>query len=236
MNRLTRALATIVTATPLLLASAVASGPAARAATVYPPGGPDQTPVMGWSGWSFLRLGADAAQVEGEAQALVSSGLAAAGYRYVNIDDGWYQCPGSQGPNVDANGRWVVNTASYPNVGSENGIQALAAYVHGLGLKFGIYLTPGISDQAVAENTPILGTSDTADEIATTTAQNNYNCGGMTGINYSAPGAQAYVNSVVDELASWGVTTSSSTASPTATVPTSRPGRPRSSSPAARWC
>jgi hypothetical protein len=205
MNRLTRALATIVTATPLLLASAVASGPAARAATVYPPGGPDQTPVMGWSGWSFLRLGADAAQVEGEAQALVSSGLAAAGYRYVNIDDGWYQCPGSQGPNVDANGRWVVNTASYPNVGSENGIQALAAYVHGLGLKFGIYLTPGISDQAVAENTPILGTSDTADEIATTTAQNNYNCGGMTGINYSAPGAQAYVNSVVDELASWGV-------------------------------
>src|ERR1700733_6171952 len=37
------------------------------------------------------------------------------------------------------------------------------------------------------------------------TAQANYNCGGMEAINYSAPGAQAYVNSVVDELASWGV-------------------------------
>jgi hypothetical protein len=205
MKRLTRVLAVMATAAPLALAGTLASGPAARAATAYPPGGPDQTPVMGWSGWSFLRLGANEAQVEGEAKALVSTGLAAAGYQYVNIDDGWYQCPGSQGPNVDAYGRWVVNTANYPSVGSENGIQALAAYVHSLGLKFGIYETAGISSQAVAANTPILGTSDTADGIATTTSQNNYNCGGMVAINYSAAGAQAYVNSVVDELASWGV-------------------------------
>jgi hypothetical protein len=205
MNRLTRLLIATVTATPLLLAGAVATGPGAGAATVYPPGGPDQTPVMGWSGWSFLRLGADAPQVEGEARALVSTGLAAAGYRYVNIDDGWYQCPGPQGPNVDGYGRWVVNTASYPNVGSQNGIQALAAYVHRLGLKFGIYETAGISSQAVAQNTPILGTSYTADDIATTKQQPNYNCGGMLRIDYSKPGAQAYVDSVVDELASWGV-------------------------------
>ena len=99
----------------------------------------------------------------------------------------------------------MVNTANYPNVGSENGIQALAAYVHGLGLKFGIYETAGISGQAVAANTPILGTSYTADDIATTKSQANYNCGGMDAINYSAPGAQAYTDSVVDELASWGV-------------------------------
>jgi hypothetical protein len=205
MNRLTRLLIATVTATPLLLAGVVATGPAAGAATHYPPGGPDQTPVMGWSGWSFLRLGADASQVEGEASALVSTGLAAAGYHYVNIDDGWYQCPGPQGPNVDSYGRWVVNSANYPGVGSLNGIQALAAYVHHLGLKFGIYETAGISSQAVGKNTPILGTSYTADDIATTKPQNNYNCGGMLKIDYSKPGAQAYVDSVVDELASWGV-------------------------------
>src|SRR5580700_2953663 len=208
MARWTHRLTAAAAAAPLvsmLMVAAVATAPTTHAATAYPPGGPDQTPVMGWSGWSFLRLGADTAQVEGEAQALVSTGLAAAGYQYVNIDDGWYQCPGSQGPNVDAYGRWVVNTTSYPNVGSENGIQALAAYVHGLGLKFGIYETAGISSQAVAANTPILGTSYTADQIATTTSQNNYNCGGMVGINYSAAGAQAYVDSIVDELASWGV-------------------------------
>jgi len=205
-QRWARALTAVALAASVTAALAVPGVTApAGAATAYPPGGPDQTPVMGFSGWSFLRLGADTAQIEGEASALVSTGLAAAGYRYVNIDDGWYQCPGPQGPNVDAYGRWVVNTANYPDVGAENGIQALAAYVHGLGLKFGIYETPGISSQAVAQNTPILGTSYTADEIATTTADNNYNCGGMVGINYSAPGAQAYVDSIVDELASWGV-------------------------------
>jgi hypothetical protein len=208
MRRWTRALAALAIATPvvpMLAISAVSSTPAAQAATVYPPGGPDQTPVMGWSGWSFLRLGADSTQVEGEARALVHTGLAAAGYKYVNIDDGWYQCPSSAGPNVDAYGRWVVNTANYPNVGSENGIQALAAYVHKRGLKFGIYETPGISAQAVAENTPILGTSYTADDIATTKRQANYNCGGMMRIDYTQPGAQAYTDSVVDQLASWGV-------------------------------
>jgi alpha-galactosidase len=105
MKRLTRIMVAVVTTTPLLLAGGVAVGPTAQAATAYPPGGPDQTPVMGWSGWSFLRLGATEADVEGEAKALVSTGLAAAGYNYVDIDDGWYQCPGSQGPNVDANGR-----------------------------------------------------------------------------------------------------------------------------------
>jgi hypothetical protein len=202
MRRWTRALTALALAAPMAVAAITATP--AQAATKYP-GGPDLTPVMGWSGWSFLRLGVTATQVRGEAKALVSTGLAAAGYRYVNIDDGWYQCPGPQGPNVDAYGRWEVNTAHYPNVGSENGIQALAAYVHRLGLKFGIYMTAGISSQAVKKNTPILGTSYTADEIATTKSQPNYNCGGMLRIDYSKPGAQAYVDSVVDELASWGV-------------------------------
>lgn len=200
MKKTTRALLTMLAAGPLTLVAAVTS-PAAHAA----PGGPDQTPVMGWSTWSFLRLGANARQVEGEASALVQTGLAKAGYQYINIDDGWYQCPGPQGPNVDTNGRWIVNSASYPGAGSQNGVQALAAYVHGLGLKFGIYETPGISSQAVTENTPILGTSYTADDIATSASQNNYNCGGMLKVDYSKPGAQAYTDSVVDELASWGV-------------------------------
>ena len=168
-------------------------------------GGVDQTPVMGWSSWSFLRMGVDTALIEAEANALVTTGLAAAGYKYVNIDDNWYQCPGPQGPDVDQYGRWVINSSEFPSVGNDNGMQVVANYVHSLGLKFGVYETPGISDQAVTENTPILGTSYRADDIATTIPQNNYNCGGMTGINYSAPGAQAYVDSVVDELASWGV-------------------------------
>jgi alpha-galactosidase len=192
---------------PVVVALAIAVGfiltiaPAAHAQA----GGVDQTPVMGWSSWSFLRDGVNTANIEAEAEALVTSGLAAAGYRYVNVDDNWYQCPGPQGPSVDRYGRWVVNSTEFPNTGSENGIQAVATYVHSLGLKFGIYETAGISDQAVSENTPIMGTSFTAREIAITVPQNNYNCGGMKKIDYAVPGAQEYVDSIVDELASWGV-------------------------------
>jgi alpha-galactosidase len=162
-------------------------------------------PLMGWSTWSFLRGDPTAAKVEAEASALTSSGLSSHGYSYVNLDDYWYQCPGSQGPNVDQYGRWVTDPAKFPPSGSTNGIQVVANYVHSLGLKFGLYVTPGISKQAVAQNTPIQGTSYTADQIATSAGENNYNCGGMVGINYSAPGAQAFINSWANEFASWGV-------------------------------
>jgi alpha-galactosidase len=162
-------------------------------------------PLMGWSSWSFLRSGPTAAKIEAEASALKSSGLSAHGYDYVNLDDFWYQCPGSQGPNVDQYGRWVTDAAKFPASGSANGIGVVANYVHSLGLKFGLYVTPGISKQAVAQNTPIEGTSDTAGQIATTASESNYNCGGMTGIDYSKPGAQAFIDSWADEFASWGV-------------------------------
>src|SRR6201995_1055627 len=152
-------------------------------------------PLMGWSSWGFLRNDPTGAKVQAEAAALKSSGLAARGYDYVNLDDFWYQCPGSQGPNVDGNGRWVTDTSKFPASGSTNGIQVVANYVHNLGLKFGLYVTPGLSKQGGPKNTPIQGTSAPPAQLATTTGENNYNCGGMTGINYSAAGAQQFVNS-----------------------------------------
>ena len=73
-------------------------------------------------------------------------------------------------------------------------------------MKFGIYVTPGISKQAVVKKTPIKGTSYTAAQIAEPSiAENNYNCKGMVRIDYSKPGAQAFINSWVDMFASWGV-------------------------------
>jgi Carbohydrate binding module (family 35) len=55
----------------------------------------------------------------------------------------------------------------------------VADYVHHDGLKFGLYVTPGIPKQAVARNTAIEGTGYHVDDIATTTAEKNYNCKGM---------------------------------------------------------
>ena len=209
MSRLTRGLTALLIAMPMLAAPAVgtvlASAPAAQA-EANPPPGTDLKPVLGWSSWSFFRDTTDAATIEAAARAMKQSGLERLGYRYVNLDDFWYQCPGHQGPNVDQFGRWVVRSDKFPpGRGGENGIEVAADYVHSLGLKFGIYVTPGISDRAVAKNTSILGTHYTADQIATKVRQNNYNCGGMTGIDYAKPGAQPYVSSIVDELARWGV-------------------------------
>ncbi len=209
MSRLTRGLTAALLAVPMLAVpagvSVLSSTPAAQA-EVHPLPGTDTRPVLGWSSWSFFRKTAGAATVEAAARALKASGLERLGFRYVNQDDFWYKCPGHQGPDVDRYGRWVVRPGKYPpGPGGENGIQVAASYVHSLGLKFGIYVTPGISDQAVKKNTPILGTHYTADDIATKRRQNNYNCGGMTGINYSKPGAQAYIDSIVSEFASWGV-------------------------------
>jgi Alpha galactosidase A/Alpha galactosidase C-terminal beta sandwich domain len=169
------------------------------------------TPAMGWSSWSYLRHDPTTADVEAQARALVSSGLAAVGYRYINLDDFWYVCSGPQGPSVDRYGRWAPNPNFPPGPHGMSGIKVLANYIHHLGLEFGIYVTPGISMEAVALNTQVLGPNGrpsgyTADQIANgLVSEYNYNCGGMAGLRYSSPGAQYFIDSWADEFASWGV-------------------------------
>jgi len=168
--------------------------------------GLERTPVLGWSSWSFLRKDPTATSIEAQARAMRDSGLQKIGYDYVNIDDFWYQCPGPQGPNVDSYGRWVTDPSRFPSQGNTDGIEVVADYIHGLGMKFGIYVTPGISKQAVRRKTPIEGTDYTVDQIAAPShAEENYNCKGMVSIDYSKPGAQEYTNSWVNRFAKWGV-------------------------------
>jgi hypothetical protein len=168
--------------------------------------GLERTPVLGWSSWSFLRKLPTADKMKTQALALHNSGLQKIGYQYVNLDDFWYQCPGRQGPNVDSYGRWITDPSRFPAEGDTDGIKVVADYVHSLGMKFGIYVTPGISKQAVSRNAPIKGTSYTAAQIAEpSVAENNYNCKGMVRIDYNKPGAQEYTNSWVDMLAGWGI-------------------------------
>jgi hypothetical protein len=168
--------------------------------------GLERTPVLGWSSWSFLREHPTAALVKAQALALHDSGLQKIGYEYVNLDDFWYQCPKPQGPNVDAYGRWITDPSKFPAQGDTDGIKVMADYVHSLGMKFGIYVTPGISKQAVSRNTPIKGTSYTAAQIAEPSVkENNYNCKGMVRIDYSKPGAQEYTNSWVEMLVAWNI-------------------------------
>jgi alpha-galactosidase len=100
----------------------------------------------------------------------------------------------------------VTDSSRFPSQGDTDGIQVLADHIHGLGMKFGVYVTPGISKQAVSKNTPIKGTQYTAVQIADpSVTEENYNCKGMVGISYSKPGAQEFINSWVEMLAAYGV-------------------------------
>ena len=89
------------------------------------------TPPMGWNSWNKFACDINEQLVREIADAMVSSGLRDAGYRYVNIDDCW------QGPR-DARGFIQPDAQRFPG-----GMKALADYVHAKGLKFGLYSDAG---------------------------------------------------------------------------------------------
>ncbi|TCO44257.1 alpha-galactosidase [Actinocrispum wychmicini] len=92
------------------------------------------TPAMGFNNWNSTHCRAEFTEqmVKGIADLFVSTGLKDAGYSYVNIDDCWAE------PSRDGNGDLVANHTRFPN-----GIKAVADYVHGKGLKFGLYTSAG---------------------------------------------------------------------------------------------
>jgi alpha-galactosidase len=89
------------------------------------------TPPMGWNSWNKFACDVSEKLIRETADAMVSSGMKAAGYEYVNIDDCWQV-------SRTADGTIVADPVRFPS-----GIKALADYVHGKGLKLGIYTDAG---------------------------------------------------------------------------------------------
>jgi alpha-galactosidase len=89
-----------------------------------------KTPPMGWNSWNKFRNQVSDKMVREIADAMVTSGMKAAGYVYVNIDDTW------EGAHRDAQGNITTNN-KFPDM------KALSDYVHSKGLKLGIYSSPG---------------------------------------------------------------------------------------------
>lgn len=117
----------------LWVAVACAPAPGAQiddAAVAIP--GVAATPPMGWNSWNSFGCDIDETTIRAQADALVSSGLAAAGYRYVVVDDCWYS------PQRAADGSLTASTQRFPS-----GMAALGAYLHARGLHFGIYAGAG---------------------------------------------------------------------------------------------
>ncbi|HEU0198708.1 MAG TPA: glycoside hydrolase family 27 protein [Nevskiaceae bacterium] len=140
-------------------AGLVVGTPRASAATESP------TPPMGWNDWAHYQCDYTAQTVLDNARALVSTGLAKDGYDTVTIDDCW------MGKHRDAAGNLQPNPRRFPN-----GIAPIAAAVHKLGLKFGIYEDAG---------------SET--------------CGGFAGSGWQKGGSDAHFKQDMRLFARWGV-------------------------------
>lgn len=88
-------------------------------------------PTMGWSSWNTFALNISEKIIEDQADAMVKTGLKAAGYEYINIDDGFWEGRGKDG-------QLIINRKRFPN-----GMRAVADYIHKLGLKAGMYSDAG---------------------------------------------------------------------------------------------
>ena len=89
------------------------------------------TPLMGWSSWNTFALDISEEIIVGVAQTMATNGLKAAGYVYVNIDDGFFDGHG-------ADGRLRMHPHRFPN-----GMKGTVDGIHALGMKAGTYSDAG---------------------------------------------------------------------------------------------
>jgi len=88
-----------------------------------------KTPPMGWNSWNRFATAIDDKTVREIAAAIAANGMKDAGFQYIVIDDGWEWKRDSDGA--------ILPNPKFPDM------KALTAYVHSLGLKIGIYSSPG---------------------------------------------------------------------------------------------
>ncbi len=180
------------------------------------------TPPMGWN--SYNCFGSAVHEDEVKANTLyMAKYLRQYGWKYIVVDFLWSydNPPGSRIDNpyqkrlqdgsyipwlcMDHWGRLIPNIQKFPSSFPNNGFKPLANYIHKLGLKFGIHVMRGIPRQAVWSKAPILGAHGiTADMIADTSSTCSW-LNHMYGIDMNKPGAQEYLNSILNLYASWGV-------------------------------
>ena len=89
------------------------------------------TPPMGFNTWNTFKMNPTETVIKEVAAAMAAKGFQAAGYQYVNIDEGWDK---GRGPD----GQMIVDPEKFPN-----GLKVVADYIHSKGLRAGIYTDLG---------------------------------------------------------------------------------------------
>ncbi len=112
-----------------------------------------ERPTMGWSSWNTYYIDINDSLIMSQADAMVRLGLKDAGFLYINIDDGYF------GGRDKATGRLLIHPTRFPR-----GLKPVVDYIHGLGLKSGIYSDAGANtcgnfwnDDTIAKNVGLLG-------------------------------------------------------------------------------
>ncbi|MFF3332377.1 ricin-type beta-trefoil lectin domain protein [Streptomyces sp. NPDC002888] len=126
-NAVVRILILALTATAALLFAQPGGAQAATSRQISVPTAP-----MGWASWNSFAAKIDYNVIKKQVDAFVAAGLPAAGYKYINIDEGWWQ--GTR----DSAGNITVDESEWPG-----GMSAIADYIHSKGLKAGIYTDAG---------------------------------------------------------------------------------------------
>ena len=132
-----------------------------------------QTPPMGWNSWDCY--GPTVTEKETRANAdFMAENLKQHGWEYVVVDIRWFIANDKAGGYNESNPVYVIDNYGryqpaenrFPSSSNGKGFKALADYVHGKGLKFGIHIMRGIPKVAVMRHLPIKGTNGiTADQI-----------------------------------------------------------------------
>ena len=99
------------------------------------------TPPMGWNSWNCFAGAVSEERVKSAADAMVKSGLINHGWSYINVDDFWQNHRNSKDPTLHGEFRdkdgFIVPNSRFPDM------KGLADYIHSLGLKAGLYSSPG---------------------------------------------------------------------------------------------
>jgi alpha-galactosidase len=167
------------------------------------------TPPMGWNSWDSYGTTVREADVKANAR-WEAERLLPFGYRYIVVDMEWFVAdPVAEGNRkdaqmvLDAHGRYLPAPNRFPSAVNGAGFRPLAAFVHSLGLRFGIHILQGIPREAVERNLPIAGSPFRARDAADTSATCSWNPDNYD-LKPNAAG-QAYYDSIVRLYASWGV-------------------------------
>lgn len=139
------------------------------------------TPPIGWNGWNSWARNIDQEKVIASADAMVKMGLSQHGWTYINIDDAWQ---GQRGGQFNA----IQPNEKFPK------FKEMVDYVHGLGLKVGVYSTPMITSYAGY----IGGSSDFENGKITDSIKNNKRA-------FRYVGKYQFEQNDAKQMAAWGI-------------------------------